>query len=347
MKSLSRFEANLLHILRFFLRKAPAAQVLPMLAAGCPQPKCLSRAAVELIQDTLAKGCMLLLAHTDGWRRQRFLRNGQPVEGRLWERTQPAALGLPFSRHSLQFLLFVTAAALPTKPSSPPPVGELVLGDWLLFYNAYAALRTHPVGEGLAKQEAFVRNALCRLAFPGDFAEAEPEAMPDFDPWTVGAGAHIMEALQGELRDRWLDAEAANAGRTAWRGLRAAGQAQDQVLAAFLGAAEAAGRRDLARFVLDAAGNILGGRDRPYAWIESLDLSRERLADRAETYRALLSLPRHLLRLRDWDQQARAVGYFDEEYAASQLWKADWEQARGDDLAHRAQTILKRFEEWH
>src|SRR5207302_2761758 len=64
--SLSRFEANLVRILRFFVRAAPASQAEPILFARCPRPPCLTRACVRLVQDTLARGCVRLLARGDG-----------------------------------------------------------------------------------------------------------------------------------------------------------------------------------------------------------------------------------------------------------------------------------------
>jgi hypothetical protein len=69
-----------------------------------------------------------------------------------------------------------------------------------------------------------------------------------------------------------------------------------------------------------------------------------RLADRAEVYRAALVVLRHLERLRQWDQQARTVGYFDEGYAAGQLWKAEWEHWAGEGLWARAQAVLRELE---
>ena len=69
MKSVSRFEANLLRLLHYFLQQAPVQQALPLLEAKLDRPRCLSRAAVELVQDALAKGIMLLLVRLGGWRR--------------------------------------------------------------------------------------------------------------------------------------------------------------------------------------------------------------------------------------------------------------------------------------
>jgi hypothetical protein len=48
--------------------------------------------------------------------------------------------------------------------------------------------------------------------------------------------------------------------------------------------------------------------------------------------------------LQRWERKARSVGYFDEDYQASQLWKADWEAADGDETAARAHRVLEQLE---
>src|SRR5205823_1688148 len=55
-KMVSRFEANLLRILRFFLKQAPAEQAMKLINDRMDRPKCLSAAAVELVEDSLSKG---------------------------------------------------------------------------------------------------------------------------------------------------------------------------------------------------------------------------------------------------------------------------------------------------
>jgi hypothetical protein len=69
-----------------------------------------------------------------------------------------------------------------------------------------------------------------------------------------------------------------------------------------------------------------------------------RLADRLDTQRAALALPRQMATLADWQEKYRAVGYFDEGYAASQLWKQDWEGAAGDRVAARARAAVEQVE---
>jgi hypothetical protein len=343
MKTVSRFEANLLQILRFLLGKAPESQAMLLLQEAQEAPAGLSRAALDLVQDTLAKGCVLRLGHVNGWRRERFLRTGKPAEGRLWERTPPEELGLGFSRHALRFLIWLTSAQLPTKMPLLP-FDELLTGDWLLFYFAYGAMRSSALGVELRRYTPFRGNALCRLAFAEDFADAP--AVPDFGRWTVGVGACILEALQDELAQRWIETERAKANIGDGKILRALGESQERVLDAYLAALEAAGRRDLARFFLSGLGEVLSDADNPYQWVEKVDLSRERLADRMETYRAILAPLVQLQRLKTWTDWARGIGFLDEDYAAAQLWKEDWEQTQGDELCRKAHAIIRRWEEW-
>jgi hypothetical protein len=107
---------------------------------------------------------------------------------------------------------------------------------------------------------------------------------------------------------------------------------------------EQAGRLDLARFLLRAAAELLG----PYAnagmWAGALRTEGLRLTDRAAAYAGALAFLRQLDRLRAWERRARTVGYFDEGYQASQLWKADWEFYQGDQLHERAQGIIRQLD---
>src|ERR1700722_15561674 len=109
MQTISRFEANLLRLLYFFLRREPPERALPLVEQRVDPPPCLKRGAVRLVQDAFAKGCTHLLAQRGGWRDERHLRGERIAAGRLWERTAPPDLGLSFSRHSLEFLIWITA----------------------------------------------------------------------------------------------------------------------------------------------------------------------------------------------------------------------------------------------
>lgn len=339
MKVVSRFEAHLLRILHFFFGRVPGEQALPLLLAAHPQPRCLGAAAVGLVEDTLAKGATLFLARTGGWRRERHVRGEQVAEGRLWERTPPAELGLPFSRHALGFLVVVTATKLPEDGAWQVPAAKLTAGDWLLLFLAHRALRQVESTRPLRAAPALAGNALCRLAYPEDFA-AEQE-VPDFAPWTTGLGACVIEALHPLLAERWLTVERDKRHAADWRQLRDVGRSQERVLEAFLGAVETAGRLDLARFLLRALSRLLTPDAGPEMWGAAVARTGPRMADRAEATQAALALLRQAERFQRWERRARGVGYFDEGYAAGQLTKTDWERAGGDDLLARAQAILR------
>src|SRR5580704_5599679 len=83
MQNVSRFEASLLRLLYYFLRREPVERALPLIEARSEPPACLSAGSVRLVQEALAKGCTFLLAQRGGWRDERHLRNEKPVGGRL------------------------------------------------------------------------------------------------------------------------------------------------------------------------------------------------------------------------------------------------------------------------
>jgi FtsH ternary system domain X6 len=186
MKTVSHFEANLVRMLRSILQRGPRERIVSILKQPIGRPSCLSRSAVELVQDTLGKGSVWLLART-GWRLERHLRQGEIRAGRLWQRTPPEDLSLTFSRHSLEFLLTLMDHAPAVlsrgkaekeeaaqkkdaeKPAILPwqaPISELAIGDRLLFYWTYEALRPTDLAKSLQRHDYFIQDGLCRLAFP-------------------------------------------------------------------------------------------------------------------------------------------------------------------------------------
>ena len=342
MRAVARFEVHLLRVLHALLQRAPIEPAVATLARPLDRPRCLSRDAVELIQDTLAKGCVRFLARR-GWMRDRFLRDGKIAEGRLWERTPATELGLTFSKHSLELLVQLQAGTLGNGPS--PKEGELTVGDRLLFFLAYDALRDHAPGQAMRKHwTPLYQDGLCRLAFPEELVDQPERFRIDWLPWTTGIGASILETLQGWLAERWTAVERKKESLSSVPRVRRLGANQQRVYGEYLDALVLHDRRDLARCFLTATQTLL--RDRPTArkWVRNLDLSAARLADRPTIYRDAFAFLSQLPRLQAWQQQAVGVGYFDEGYAASQLWKADWERYRGDELCERACAIQREME---
>ncbi|MCI0460951.1 MAG: hypothetical protein L0Z62_28730 [Gemmataceae bacterium] len=344
----SRFEANLLEILRFFMGRLSVERAQRHLLESCERPKCLSRAAVNLVQGTLTKGCTRLLAESGAWRRERHLRRGKVVEGRLWERTDPEDLGLTFSPCTLEFLIRVTAEKLEDKPDKvrwwAPPTKGMTLGDELFLYYAFGALRTTAIAHKVAEKALFTSHPLCRLAYPQDFDRAPANVKLEFGPWTEGVGGCILEALQLDLAERWVEAERLKADITSWQVMQARGQSQGRVLEALLDTLETTGRRDLARFLLIALSELLPENAAPERWLAGMRQRGNTIAERTQTGRDALIVLRQLQRLRRWALEARGVAFFEETYAASQLWKTDWERWHGDVLWPRADAILREVE---
>jgi hypothetical protein len=345
----TRFEANLLTILQFLLGRGAAELAVPLIATPARKPAGLSRTAVRLVQDTLAKGTTLRLAHAGGWRRERHLRGEAAVTGRLWERTPPAELGWTFGRAVLDFLLWLTACDPKALKEYPwqPDLGRLTLGDQLVLFLAYAALREEGAHRDLelSSRPAFARHGLCRLAYPEDFGSLTSQEPFDLLPWTEGAGSVILEAWQSELAERWREIERSKEEIADFARMRTLGAAQERVLTAFLDAVEKANRLDLARFLLVTAEKVVPPSASASHWVGGLQpVAGQRLADRAETYEAATALLRQLPRLKLWERRARATGYFDEGYAAAQLWLADWEEHHGDAVEARARAILKQLD---
>ena len=348
--AVSRFEYNLLRLLRFLLGHMPAEQVQTLVYQRVtPPPPCLSRTCVGLAQDTLSKAVVLSLVRSGGWRREKFLRGGQPTGGRVWERVPLDERTLAFGRQPLAFAFWLTAE----KPTDAKEVwagadGALSAADELFFAHALDALRPlHDVHPTLVRKAAFERNPFCWLLSPGDFCETDALVLPDFAPLFRGERAAILECLQPVLAARWVRSERGKGQIADWRRMRHQGHAEQATLSAFLKAAEASQRQDLARFVLKAATTVLGGTAEltPNYWTGGLQGSGpQRLADRLETQRIALALPRQLAQLQEWDRAARRVGYFDDDYAASQLWKADWEAARGDEAAAKARRLMEQLD---
>ncbi|HWO23222.1 MAG TPA: hypothetical protein VNO30_30985 [Kofleriaceae bacterium] len=237
------------------------------------------------------------------------------TRGRLWERHAPAPL--PFTSASLVFLrwLVATPFAAPASTLTQLAAMPLSIGDQLLVYLALDAARTTPAVRVLAAQP-FVRAAPLAWLGHAHALARRGAAPPSFGPLTEGVGAIVVEALAGELARRWYAVELGKRAMFEPEPLLDLGAAQDQTLTGFMTACEAAARRDLAAFVLDAAAPLLLRNVMPAPL--QLDPNTT-LAVRAQARLAAGSLVRAVVRWGEWDGLHRGVRYFDDDYPAAQL----------------------------
>jgi hypothetical protein len=344
MHQVTRFESTLLKILHAMVGRAPAAQVLKLLVRRWARPRCLSRQCVDLVKDALSKGCTWWLA-TGGWRSETFLRGDAAAEGRLWQRTPPADLGLEFSAYALDFLIWLTEADVSGDAVwQPYEEDSLATGDRLLLALSLDAVADTEIGMHWAASPPFANDGLCALLHPELMAHAATRFSPTFEPWLTPAGQTILEAAQHRLARSWHALETAKATMISRDRMTALGRAQRQTLHAFFAAIDRAGRRDLARWVLIALEDAVADSPDVSRWIGALDVKGLRVAQRTEIYRSAVAFLAAAAQLSHWQQQAVGTGYFDEGYAASQIWKSDWERYNGQAAIATAQRVARDAE---
>ncbi|MEZ6122436.1 MAG: hypothetical protein R3C49_04585 [Planctomycetaceae bacterium] len=342
MKSVSAFEADLLRILSCLLGRLPLADVLPLLVRTRPRPKCLSRHCVELVQQMLASGCTEWLARS-GWRTERFLVNGTITTGRVWQRHSDDRLSLQFSRHVVEFLMWLTAEDF---TQTPPPertaTGDSAVGDDLFDLMAFSAVHDTLGAPRLLKHATFRKHPLIALIYPDLLAEHLCDVDVDFSKWMQADRVWLLELLQRRLTGCWWKIESSKRQSHDVDQIRRLGSLQQQVLDRFLSSVEQHNRRDVARFLLQTGSKLLAS-EPVGRWLPALRLPGLRLADRQAFYQSALVFFAQFERLNAWHQAARAVSYYDDDYQSSQLWKSDWEQFDGDRLYDQARRIISDY----
>jgi hypothetical protein len=252
-------------------------------------------------------------------------------------------LGLSFSRHSLDFLIWVTAHDAGKRGEAWSFKGSLELGDRLLLVAAYNAVHGSDIARRWAERHPWRSEVLCRLLHATDFHSPFGPA-GDFSPWLAPAGVAVLEAWQQRLADRWVVMDQEKSRAATVQELRAAAQSQTQTLEAYLHAIDQACRRDLARFLLMAGGRLFQTNLSSTAWLNNAVVRCLRLADRQQAQRDARVVARQFECLAAWQAQARGVGFLDEGYAAAQLWKSQWEAYNGDGLAAAARRLLDQIQ---
>ena len=366
MHQLPRFEANMLEILYAVLGGPSTGQALSRVRQTPTFNGCLSAAAVELAQAALAKGMTHWLTSQGGWRSERFLRADQAVSGTIWQRSSPSALGLTFSKSSLQFLIWLTANnPLDSRADPWKGLGRLTVGDQLLMLRTLDWLKLTEVGDRWFRMRRFAELPLVALCYPdyvtsilSSTTPSKPNATastsaratktprpiaPDFNAWLPEL-AMVLECLQPFLASRWIEVELGKASLSDSQAMQSLGSTQVTVLNSFMQAA-VVGRRDLARFLLVALQKLVASDVSPEQWsrrwVRDLRLGDMRLAERTMVYQSASSFLAIAGPLRAWAEECRQVGYFDEGYAAAQLWLADWARYDGEQVTQRALAMVR------
>ncbi|MCA9083275.1 MAG: hypothetical protein KDA81_04425 [Planctomycetaceae bacterium] len=360
MKQVARFEADLLTILRALLGKTPLVQALPLIVRKRAAPKCLSRDCVQLIQQTLAIGCTEMLARS-GWPIERSICDERLISGRLWHRYPVADLKMGFSRSTIRLLLWLTAESVLESsapvPNSPDP---LTSGDQFFLAMAFVHLNETLVADALLKQSNFRSNPLVWLLAPERIAEAglrdcpsfalwlSPDSSAPHDTWQNGFHAPsrspvwLLEALSKRIIRRWIQLELSKQHITDRLALGRIAVVQRSVIGVFFQETSAVHRHDLSLWIAEVAAAVAPSLALQTELHGRMDLRSLRMADRMDCYRHMLVIFEAMQTLHQWNQEQRSVGFYDEHYQASQLWKLRWEALAGDVVCDRSARLIRQ-----
>jgi hypothetical protein len=348
----SASEHDLLTLARALCGAGSFALVEPLLGAGRKLSPRVSPAALRVLGETLTRGLVLELGRRGGARAARFLdAHGEVRAGRLWERhaTPPT---LTLTSHTPRLLRAWISGRKPD-PSTPAPAprpayATFTLADTLVGYLALDAATTHalsaPASRFLAGDLALRAQPLVWLGFTELLAGAGPPALDDaaWDALFADRDATlVLEALQPDLARLVAAGERRKRHIRSGARMRGLGEAQDAVLAGFLAAADRAGRRDLAGFVVTAGVELCASAPQPSAWLASLE-GVGSLGERAAARHAAGAFLRAFARWAVWDEQHRAVRFVDDGYPAAQHLLACYQPARAGaaDHAERVRRAL-------
>jgi hypothetical protein len=346
--SVSPFEADLIRLLRACLGQLPADVGQNLLKKANIIPTCLSAGAVHLIKDSLSKGVVLYLVRMGGWRKQKFLRNGQAKFGRLWERSMVEQLPLEFSGSFLSLMIWITGNSL-NKMRKPSMISttDLTPADRFVLFLIFEMLREEKSLLPWAAQEpAMNSNPFCWLAYPNDFATGNL-TIPDFGRLFESDSVWILEAMQGYLTERWLELEQTKGGISDWNHMQKVGSNQTRVIEAYLEAASRANRNDLTQFLLVTFGKILvEPLPPPTFWTGGLQSSTPAtLSERLDILRAALGSMRVASRwFRQSERNARSSGYLDDDFSIQQFWLSEFERLEGNRMIVHAEQVLQQIE---
>ena len=323
----SQSEGELLALAAAIVSGEGLGSVDPLLGKRRELPPRLSPPALDVLESTLSRGAVLALAKRGGWRPERHLLGDAAKGGRLWDRHAPLALS--FSRDSIELLRWLQGGGSGKFRDFSQP------GDALFAFLALDLFCGAAIGESLATLPAIRRIPLAWLAFPDLLSASGPMTLADaaWGPLCTGPFAVIVEALQQDLARRWLAVERQKFGQLGREELSVIGEGQEAALTAFLCAANGAGRRDLAFFMLDAGATLLRKGPPASTWISGME-GGGTVAERARARRGAAAFLRALGRWRSWDEEHRGVRFVDDGYDAAQLLLARYERYGPQSATH-------------
>lgn len=256
--------ADLLTIARALMSVEPEAAVDASLATDA-KVKLLAPSAMRVLEDTLRKGSVHMLARLGGAANVVRPDTGNSRPARVYDIRRPPALA--FGKYTFQLLRWLARTPLGQNAVAPFDVKPQTLGDELVGYLALRLVAGKRFETTVAMQPGIAGN-LAWLGFARAIARNGSDApSPDFDAFLASPDARlVVECLAGDLALQW--AKTAGWGPREILELDVAsriGVRERWVLDAFVDAAVKIDRWDLATFLVEAARLIVPPGARPDA----------------------------------------------------------------------------------
>lgn len=328
-------ESELLRIARAVVGLSSYGEVERLLSAQRAAPTQIGPTAMELLQETLARGVGLAVLRGGGWRQER--------SKRLWERAPLPAL--EFEAASFQLLQWMLRTPLSESglKGLPGKAGSS-WADEALLALALTMVTDTACEAGFASQTRVRSSALCWVLQPAALARVQPlgDDGPIIELSDTAPLTFFLEALQPTLARSWARMEQSKGDASDPAELARIGRAQDAVLGALVKAADAAKRRELLGFLVDAGALVLQPKLKGDDWVKNLSPTTP-LRERTDARKQAGALLKALGKLRAWDQEHRAVRFFEEDYEKSQAMVKAWE-VLGDKGFREAERLLSELE---
>lgn len=248
----------------------------------------VSPLGAEALKHTVTRGCAMELLERGGWRL-------------LGKRALPL---LSYGPNTMRLLHNVTGAS----DAGFDAKVKFRLGDEVLAYVISEHTSTVPVASA--------------LVWLSHVPDGKPPKREAYERFIKLGGDFVVEALSDDLANGLVRVEKQKSVIESSGELLANGTAQRAALEAFLTAIDAAGRRDLATFIVAALRTLLPAPGATLTYSTCNDVS---LRERREAQLAAGALLYVGKRIGQWREEARALRIFDDEYDAAQKLLRAWE----------------------
>lgn len=328
-------EYELLRLVQDLISPVNTGHIDNVLGRALDMPAKIGPAASKALNSILRQVWPALWRHNTAI--SGSISNNKVIYGRGWQR-YPAE-SLTFSDNTIKFLLWLLDNNISHNKVDTMVItrSAVTVGDQVIVYLVLNATKDIKMRRTIASQPLALRSGLVWLGFPELMMESRGDFKPTlFDDLTTGVGAMVIEALTPRLASHWHALEMSKRAMTKPTDVIELGRTQEMVSNHFMDICNQIGRRDLTRFILEAAAPMLAKNLSPKP--QSLD-AESSLLDRTTAKSQAGTLLRAVRTWNQWDQQHRGVRFIDDNYDVSQYLLKVFEIV-GQAGSDRAEAML-------